>query len=182
MCDSAVCIQLSQCIRRYLSQSALIRLVDRVITNTTDIDPNICSLDYYVSLCIYRICHKVSQYIRRYQGILAIPPDENFGTGAVAETCRTIQRCVTSPVDSFMSTLITPMYAEDKDIKTNLNVERILDEILRSMLNVLLQQKVAAFNIKNNGSVQTNNEYVWTAIGKLATIIDMYNRQPHEPA
>ena len=71
-----------------------------------------------------------------------------------------------------MDKLVPRIEDIDKTMKTFRAFESIVWDIMRPMLERSFNQEVV-----NTRRKLTDSEHVWTAIGKLATIIDRYNNQ-----
>ena len=156
-------------IRNYVTATSVRALVNKVIAATCQRNQKLLELEEYIPQCINQIKHKTSQYIRKYQGIAAPDPDQVFEYDTIANQ---IQVCIGSSVADAMDRLVQRIEAADRTMKTFRALESIIWNIMRPMLERSFDQEVV-----NTRRKSTDSEYVWTAIGKLATIIDRYNNQ-----
>ena len=175
MGDTRIGIEMSQCIHKYVTLESLRPFVLQVFEATRATYPAVFTCGFYIPQCVSQIKYQTVQYIRQNQGIYGTPPHQVFGEGAVADTCRNIQKCIGTLVTPLMDTLVPRIYADKSSIMTNDGFDSMIVHIMEPMLVLLFNEKLFK-PLKS----KADSEYVWTAIGKLATIIDRYDRQSHE--
>ena len=168
MVDTSAYHTMTRNIRKIFTRVVTKELVSQIISKIRSINPEVLTHVECRAACASQINYKICQYINNYQRSGYTYPDQIFAAEPPLNMNQTIQKSIDGEsVFRYMDMNLKRLLALDENIIYNEMFNRCFEDNMRSMIFDIFNEIIPSFS-------SLNNEHIWVAIGKLATIIDNY--------